>query len=65
MLSVQKQINRSADGSEKIAGCESGRTRNARSCDYFFSQVFPLSALLQISWLLVEITTSAGPGTSM
>ncbi len=33
--------------------------------DHFFSQVFPLSGLLQISRLLVEITTSAGPRTSM
>jgi hypothetical protein len=33
--------------------------------DHFFSQVFPVSALFQISWLLVEITTSAGSRTSM
>jgi hypothetical protein len=38
---------------------------NHGSGDHFFAQVFPLSALLQISWLLVEITTSAGPRTSM
>lgn len=33
--------------------------------DHFFSQVFPLSALLQISWLVVESTTSAASRTSM
>ena len=33
--------------------------------DHFFSQVFPPSALLQISLLLVESTISAGPRTSM
>lgn len=41
------------------------RMANHGSGHHFFAQVFPLSALLQISWLLVEITTSAGPRTSM
>ena len=39
--------------------------KSSKRPGHFFSQVFPLSALLQISLLLVEITTSAEGCTSM
>ncbi len=62
--SKRESLSRVLRAAPKTGEKKSRKAEHQKRRDHFFSQVFPPSALLQISLLLVESTISAGPWTS-